>query len=465
MREDEADEDFFISSDYQKPEIISSDDEANPADDYKTEELHSIVRAQFLASLTSTENVDVKNPIFNNLTYSDQLGILDDVREIYRFGRSQINPYQRAEKVENDDIEFSEYQLQGILARGKMRNQIRDIEDKRKVDRVHDLLLSAPKKLSTSMARKVGQKYALFDLDKSDENSNSTPPKKKVRSILDIAEPPKPTLSESSEDEFIDVSDQSETEETETQKSPKIPRPQFITKNTDIEKAIALSLQALPGTSQNGQHVKIPDKSPLESDSDEITESENTEKYPTEEEQMERAIKMSLTEPSINVNPQVTEPKLDTVGGLRVNERPGSSSNRQLLLSELSKEKKSLLTNQKKLMKMRNSKAPSAPADAAVTVSPRIQPIINSPDESEVMPDDSSQIPESIRPKGDFNVTSILAENANQRRKLESAGRISSVPNQNLYLDAAELLDLFGVGILFAPGEAEAQCACMEQAG
>ena len=53
----------------------------------------------------------------------------------------------------------------------------------------------------------------------------------------------------------------------------------------------------------------------------------------------------------------------------------------------------------------------------------------------------------------EFDYESILAENARQRRKLEAANRLSSVPNTELYLESAEMLDLFGVGVLFAPGE------------
>ena len=58
----------------------------------------------------------------------------------------------------------------------------------------------------------------------------------------------------------------------------------------------------------------------------------------------------------------------------------------------------------------------------------------------------------------EFDYESILAENARQRRKLEAANRLSSVPNTELYLESAEMLDLFGVGVLFAPGEERINC-------
>ena len=59
------------------------------------EQLHDLIREQFLAELTAGNEVDMNNPVFKALPYGDQLGILDDVREIYRFGRSNITPYVR----------------------------------------------------------------------------------------------------------------------------------------------------------------------------------------------------------------------------------------------------------------------------------------------------------------------------------------------------------------------------------
>ena len=59
------------------------------------EEIHDLLRQQFLAELTAGNAIDMENEIFKSLPYGDQLGILDDVREIYRFGRSNITPYVR----------------------------------------------------------------------------------------------------------------------------------------------------------------------------------------------------------------------------------------------------------------------------------------------------------------------------------------------------------------------------------
>lgn len=93
-QDEDLEEDFFISSDYKKEEIVSSDEEVDDEGVSATAEvLHQIIRKEFLASLTTDENVNVDNSIFNNLTYTDQLGILDDVREVYKFGRSRMNPF------------------------------------------------------------------------------------------------------------------------------------------------------------------------------------------------------------------------------------------------------------------------------------------------------------------------------------------------------------------------------------
>ena len=59
------------------------------------EQIHDLIREQFLTELTAGNEVDMNNPVFKSLPYGDHLGILDDVREIYRFGRSNITPYVR----------------------------------------------------------------------------------------------------------------------------------------------------------------------------------------------------------------------------------------------------------------------------------------------------------------------------------------------------------------------------------
>ena len=56
----------------------------------------------------------------------------------------------------------------------------------------------------------------------------------------------------------------------------------------------------------------------------------------------------------------------------------------------------------------------------------------------------------------------IKRQNELSRVTIENAERISSAPSQELYADAAKLLTLFGCALIFAPGEAEAQCAQLE---
>lgn len=76
---------------------MSSDEEVDPSQEesLRMEEIHDLLRQQFLAELTAGNAIDMENEIFKSLPYGDQLGILDDVREIYRFGRSNITPYVR----------------------------------------------------------------------------------------------------------------------------------------------------------------------------------------------------------------------------------------------------------------------------------------------------------------------------------------------------------------------------------
>ena len=79
-----------------------------------------------------------------------------------------------------------------------MRSQIREIEDRRKDDKLHDLLLNSPtKKIAKNAAniRKVGTKFAILTDEIEDAEKPQLPeiPKlepKRVRTILDLFEAP-----------------------------------------------------------------------------------------------------------------------------------------------------------------------------------------------------------------------------------------------------------------------------------
>ena len=75
------------------------------------------------------------------MTFSDQLGVLNDMKDLYRFGRSQLRPFDPAESKKVDLSEkFVDYQVEGILARGRIRDQIKQVENCRKMDRMGDLM-------------------------------------------------------------------------------------------------------------------------------------------------------------------------------------------------------------------------------------------------------------------------------------------------------------------------------------
>jgi hypothetical protein len=91
----EEEEDFFVSSEYKKPEIVSSsDEEESSTEDIDKEIIHEIVKSEFIKTLSTGNSLDLNNPVFNNLAYSDQLEILSDVKEAYKFDRGKIEPYQ-----------------------------------------------------------------------------------------------------------------------------------------------------------------------------------------------------------------------------------------------------------------------------------------------------------------------------------------------------------------------------------
>ena len=78
---------------------------------------------------------------------------------------------------------------------------------------------------------------------------------------------------------------------------------------------------------------------------------------------------------------------------------------------------------------------------------------------------ETSNLPETepeVEPVFDFKLEALRRENELSRIRLENASKITQAPSSDLYLDAAQLLNLFGAGIMFAPGEAEAQCARLE---
>ena len=80
---------------------------------------------------------------------------------------------------------------------------------------------------------------------------------------------------------------------------------------------------------------------------------------------------------------------------------------------------------------------------------------------SESKPDLPDSEPE-VEPVFDFRLEALRRENELNRIRLDNASKITQAPSSDLYLDAAQLLNLFGAGIMFAPGEAEAQCARLE---
>ena len=101
---------------------------------------------------------------------------------------------------------------------------------------------------------------------------------------------------------------------------------------------------------------------------------------------------------------------------------------------------------------------------------PDSQPTGPSEEKSEAESDDSKSeskpdLPYSepeVEPVFDFRLEALRRENELNRIRLDNASKITQAPSSDLYLDAAQLLNLFGAGIMFAPGEAEAQCARLE---
>lgn len=101
---------------------------------------------------------------------------------------------------------------------------------------------------------------------------------------------------------------------------------------------------------------------------------------------------------------------------------------------------------------------------------PDSQPTGPSEEKSEAESDDSKSeskpdLPDSepeVEPVFDFRLEALRRENELNRIRLDNASKITQAPSSDLYLDAAQLLNLFGAGIMFAPGEAEAQCARLE---
>ena len=185
-RDDEPDDFGFVSSDYKKPELVESSESESEENEFVEEEMSAYqlaIRDDILDQLVETGKVDTKSKAFQNLRYSDQLGILDEIRDSFKFDRSYLTGHIQAMKKkensqksqEEQDREFSRYQLDGLLSKNNIRKEIRKVEDESKKNNLRDIIENTQGKL-----RKAGKKYALFDREEEE-------PKEKVaKSIFDF---------------------------------------------------------------------------------------------------------------------------------------------------------------------------------------------------------------------------------------------------------------------------------------
>ena len=149
--QDNENDELFHSEEINKSELIISESESEnesedktTSDDKKAEMMQEQVKQDFLESLVDSEHLDLSNEQFNQLTYSqgfghfllslrepvfflilvvvqkvkrldqncsNQIGILADMKDIYRFGRSQLKPFDPTESTKEDTSEkFVDYQ-------------------------------------------------------------------------------------------------------------------------------------------------------------------------------------------------------------------------------------------------------------------------------------------------------------------------------------------------------------------
>ena len=585
---DEDPEDFgFVSSDYKKPEIVeSSESESEETNEFEEQEMSAFqlsVRDNILGELVETGKVDTKSKAFQNLRYSDQLGILDEVRDSFKFDRSYLTGYihekkkkeQSQKSQEEQDKEFSQYQLDGLLSRNNIRKEIRRVEDESKKNKLRDVIENSQGKL-----RQAGRKYALF------EQEEDEPKEKVAKSIFDLEDKKEDktgTLSESSsEDEF--VSDDSEYEVTpdETIKVPCTSRQNILGLNSsigdvessstsdivDIEipesilKMARLAAQKREAAakmeadfknkileSSDSSDVQFVHDGKVRKSAADTLKSGDTPQLPlcalrkyldesedfvdvTEGHKIEQIDEKSEPESDDvfvgkessawqkKFSPEEDESTLSTTETFdegeeapkdEIKEKKVENHSPELLSDESGegiKEEKELIISEESTMESDNNqtetKEETAHAYFNAFINETWEKILSETVQeetdsyvSDVLVEESYEIEvieetfssiicsfieditalsfadkmESEQPHQeakpterieDFTAASILEENAIQIQKLSSAVKLTAIPSQQLYKDAAEMLTLFGCGVFFAPGEAEAQCAEFE---
>ena len=84
LKDDQEDQLLFYSEELKKEELIISESEDEGTEEYddgKEDIMHDLVKEQFLNSLIQNEKLDIQNKQFQNLTYTEQLGMLADMKE------------------------------------------------------------------------------------------------------------------------------------------------------------------------------------------------------------------------------------------------------------------------------------------------------------------------------------------------------------------------------------------------
>ena len=84
LKDDQEDQLLFYSEELKKEELIISESEDEGTEEYddgKEDIMHDLVKEQFLNSLIQNEQLDIQNKQFQNLTYTEQLGMLADMKE------------------------------------------------------------------------------------------------------------------------------------------------------------------------------------------------------------------------------------------------------------------------------------------------------------------------------------------------------------------------------------------------
>ena len=107
LKDDQEDQLLFYSEELKKEElIISESEDEETMEEYNGEDImHDLVKEQFLNSLIQNEKLDIQNKQFQNLTYTEQLGMLADMKEtvylyciiypsyLYRVMYIRVRPY------------------------------------------------------------------------------------------------------------------------------------------------------------------------------------------------------------------------------------------------------------------------------------------------------------------------------------------------------------------------------------